>query len=132
MVKRTLNILIIAVLAMNLMAAWALAMPFDCGMECCKASETTAVGIPNFEAPSCCNISDTTCAFEVGDYDEIFDEVVCRTNAATNFNSGSVYLDADVTDSLTDSPIHPIAVFTLANGPPSETPLFLANAAFLC
>ena len=78
MVKKTFHIMIVAVLALNLMGALAFASALDCGMACCKTDEWSDT--PSFEAPSCCQMSDVTCGFETGQYEEIFDAAICCYN----------------------------------------------------
>ena len=128
MLKRTFHILVIAVLALNLMGAWAFASAFDCGMECCKPGEWA--GTTSYEAPSCCQVDDVTCGFETGRYEEIFDTAICCFNSADSHK-----LTADsLVASVAHAPTHPRShAYTLLNDPsPQSTPLYLSNASFLC
>jgi hypothetical protein len=68
MIRRVLHILVIAVLALNLMGAWAFASALDCGMACCEPGDWA--GTTSFEASSCCQMNDVTCGFETGKYEE--------------------------------------------------------------
>ena len=131
MIRRTLHILVIAILALNLMGAWAFAAAFDCGMACCEPSETAQAGIPTFEAPSCCAMDDVTCDFETGQYEELFDTAICCYNSASSNDDTSYELvTADALHAPTQ--LRTYAHTLLKEPPPQTTPLYLSNASFLC
>ena len=132
MIRRTFHILVIAVLALNLMGAWAFASILDCGMECCKPGEWAASGVASYEAPSCCDYDGVQCGFEAGQVDELFDEAVCCFNsAASNQLTAVAITSADGAYALTDLRTHGRTLYDL-HPPPLETPLYLSNATFLC
>jgi len=128
MYKRVFHILIIAVLALNLMGAWAFASAFDCGMECCKPGEWA--GTISIEASSCCQMSDVTCGYETGQYEDLFDEAIC-CHSSVNKVSGE--WDLNISSSLlSPSPtlrFPPSERFTAS---PQTTPIYLSNATLLC
>ena len=63
MIRKIFHILVIAVLALNLMGAWAFASILDCGMECCKPGELASTGVDYYDAPSCCDYDGVQCGF---------------------------------------------------------------------
>jgi hypothetical protein len=130
MIRKALHILVIAILALNLMGAWAFASAFDCGMACCQPSETAEAGIPTIEAASCCQMSDVTCGFETGQYEELFDTAICCFTGSADQDQASADLIADKVN--TDTPTPRYTVTVLSTGPPQTTPVYLSNAAFLC
>lgn len=132
MIRKTTNILLIAVLALNLMGAWATAMPLNCGMECCRPTEAVLSDAPMIEAPGCCDRSGVTCTFESGQYEELFDDVLCCISSGFKVNQASIPLGANVDGDVGASQPPRFTIPVHVNGPPSETPLFLTNAAFLC
>jgi len=129
MLKKTLHILVIAILALNLMGALAFASAFDCGMECCKPGDWA--GTTSYEAPSCCQMSDVTCGFEAGQYEELLDTAICCYNSTSSADNASYEL---LTSGALDIPTH---VRTYAHTfpeviSPNSTPVYLSNASFLC
>jgi hypothetical protein len=130
LIRRTFHILVIAVLALNLMGAWAFASLTDCGMECCKPGEWAASGVASYEAPSCCDYDGVTCGFEAGAVDELFDEAICCFTGAQKVSSGFVLVSS--ASIFSPSPTLPVAPSARSAPPPLETPLYLSNAAFLC
>jgi hypothetical protein len=131
MIKKTLHILVITILALNLMGAWAFASAFDCGMECCQPSETAQAGIPTYEAPSCCAMDDITCDFETGQYQELFDTAICcHTTTSSVDDTSYELLAAGVLDTPTHIRTYALT-FQKTSSPPS-TPVYLSNASFLC
>jgi hypothetical protein len=132
MIRRTFHILVIAVLALNLMGAWALASITDCGMECCKPSELAGTGVDYYDAPSCCDYDGVQCGFEAGQVDELFDEAVCCFNSATSNQLSAVAITSSGDAyALTEPRTYGRTLYDLTP-PPLETPLYLSNAAFLC
>ena len=131
MIRKALHILVIAILALNLMGAWAFASALDCGMGCCEQSETARSGIPTFEAPSCCAFDGVTCGFETGQYEELFDEAICCYNSASaNDDVSYEFLTAGALNPPTHPRTHASAF--LEAPPPQTTPIYLSNAVFLC
>lgn len=130
MIRKTLHILVIAILALNLMGAWAFASALDCGMGCCEQSETAQSGIATFEAPSCCAFDGVTCGFETGQYEELFDTAICCHTGSAHQDQASADLVADKVD--TDTPTHRYSVTALSTAPPQDTPIYLSNASLLC
>ena len=132
MMRKTFHILVIAVLALNLMGAWAFASILDCGMECCKPSELAGTGVDYYDAPSCCDYDGVQCGFEAGTVDELFDEAVCCFSSADSnkLTADSVVSSVDGSVPDTPTPRHTVTLFS--TGPPLETPLYLSNASFLC
>jgi hypothetical protein len=128
MIKRVLHILVIAILALNLMGAWAFASALDCGMACCEPGDWA--GTTSFEASSCCQMNDVTCSFETGQYQELFDTAICCFTGSAHPDQASADLVADKVN--TDTPIPPYSVTVLSTGPPQSTPVYLSNAVFLC
>ena len=129
MIKKVLHILVISILALNLMGAWAFAAAFDCGMECCKPGDWA--GTTSYEAPSCCQMTDVTCGFETGQYQELFDTVVCCFNTTSSVDDNSYELLTS--DALYAHTYKRTYAYTLLKeNPPQETPLYLSNASFLC
>jgi hypothetical protein len=128
MMKKTFHILVIAILALNLMGAWAFASAFDCGMACCEPGDWA--GTTSFEAPSCCAIVGVTCGFEAGQYEELFDEAICCYAGSARQDQGPADLVADKVN--TDTPTPRYTVTVLSTGPPHSTPVYLSNAVFLC
>jgi hypothetical protein len=126
--KRFLHTLIISVLALNLMGAWAFASLLDCGMVCCQSGDRA--GVVSYEAPSCCEMGDITCGFETGRYDELFDTAICCHSGVQKI--------AGEWDRTVDSGIFfpsPTLRFppSEVNTPPPKTaPVYLTNASFLC
>ena len=131
MTRKIFHILVITILALNLMGAWAFASILDCSMGCCEPSETAQAGIPTYEAPSCCDIAGVTCGFEAGAVDELFDEALCCFNSAYSKQMTAVTIQAaDSINGITELRTHG---HTLRSAPPPlETPLYLSNATFLC
>ena len=128
MIKKTFHILIISVLALNLMGAWAFASSLDCGMECCQPGDWA--GTTSFEAPSCCQMSDVTCGFETGQYKELFDTAICCfTGSASQDQSSSDIVAVEVN---TDTPTPRYSVTAFSVPPPQTTPVYLSNATLLC
>jgi hypothetical protein len=131
MIRKTFHILIIAILALNLMGAWAFASLLDCGMGCCESSETAQSGIPTFEAPSCCAVDGVTCGFETGQYEELFDKAICCYNSTSSTDDSSYeLLTAVALNTPTNSPTYTHTFHS--NGPPQSTSIYLSNAVFLC
>jgi hypothetical protein len=128
MIRRTLHILVIAVLALNLMGAWAFASALDCGMECCQPGDWA--GTTSFEASSCCQMNDVTCGFETGQYQELFDTAICCFTGSAHQDLASADLVADKVDS--DTPTLRYTVTALSTASPQSTPVYLSNAVFLC
>ncbi|MDF1536790.1 MAG: hypothetical protein P1S46_09900 [bacterium] len=132
MYRKSLHILVIAVLALNLMGAWAFASITDCGMDCCMPGEWAAGGTASYEAPSCCDISGVTCGFEAGAADELFDEAICCFNSAGSHQLSAVTV-ASTEDAFVDTDLRTHArTLHVAQPPPPEAPLYLSNATFLC
>ena len=128
MIRKTLHILVIAILALNLMGAWAFASALDCGMSCCEQGDWA--GTTSFEASSCCQLSDVTCGFETGQYPELFDKAICCFTGSAHQDQASADLVADKVN--TDTLIPRYTVTVLSTGPPQSIPLYLSNAIFLC
>jgi hypothetical protein len=128
MLKKTLHILVIAILALNLMGAWAFASAFDCGMECCQQGDWA--GTTSFEAPSCCGLNDVTCSFEAGAVDELFDEAICCFTGVQKISSGFALISSS--SIFSPSPTLPLATSARSAPLPQSTPLYLSNAVFLC
>ena len=129
MIRRTLHILVIAILALNLMGAWAFASAFDCGMECCQQGDWA--GTTSFEARSCCGLDDVTCGFETGQYQELFETAICCFNTTSSVDDTSYeLLTSDTPNAHTHTRTH--AYTLLKEHPPQSTPLYLSNASFLC
>ncbi len=130
MIRKALHILVIAILALNLMGAWAFASALDCGMGCCEQSETARSGIPTFEAPSCCAVDGVTCGFETGQYEELFDTAIC---CFTGVDKVSAEWDLNVASSLiSPSPTLRFPPSEVSAVPTPSTPVYLSNAVFLC
>ena len=130
MIRKALHILVIAILALNLMGAWAFASALDCGMGCCEQSETAQSGIPTFEAPSCCAFDGVTCGFETGQYQELFDTAIC---CFTGVDKVSAEWDLNVASNFSShSPTLRFSPSERSTGPPQTTPIYLSNAIFLC
>ena len=128
MIRKTLHILVIGILALNLMGAWAFASAFDCGMECCKPGEWS--GTTSIEAPSCCQMSDVTCGFEAGTYQELFDSAICCHSSVQKIAGG---WDLTTTSSiLSPSPALRFLPSEVNKPLPTATPAYLSNASFLC
>ena len=129
MIKRFLHILIIVVLALNLMGAWAFASAFDCGMECCELGDWP--GTVSYEAPSCCAMDEVTCGFETGQYEELFDTAICCFNSADSrqLTADGVSPTAAI---IADTPTTPYSGTVLSIPPPPAPPLYLSNETFLC
>ena len=131
MTRKIFHILVIAILALNLMGAWAYASLLDCDMDCCKLGEWAASGVTSFEAPSCCDFAGVTCGFEAGQVDELFDEALCCFNVTSSNDQTAVVLPAaDEINAHTH--LRTLARTYHSTGPPLETPLYLSNATFLC
>jgi hypothetical protein len=130
MIQKTLKILLVLMLAMNLVGAWAFAMPYDCGMACCETSDLASEGIPTYEAPSCCQTASTTCSFETGQYDEFFDEVVC-CYTTSNVDEGSQILSIIKSNEILVSENFPV-IEVRTTGPPHAAPIYISNLALLC
>lgn len=130
MLKKTIHILFITVLAFNFMGAWALAMPTDCGMECCQASELATAGVPVIEYPGCCSTSETTCTFQAGDYQEIFDKALCCHNGG--HSAYGMAAAAGLPTGHTEPSLGASCAAWNDTGPPSAIPLYLNNASLLC
>lgn len=129
MIRRTLHILVIAILALNLMGAWAFASAFDCGMECCQQGDWG--GTTSFEAPSCCGLNDVTCSFEAGAVDELFDEAICCfTGSPDQSQTFTALINAVGSNPDTPTPRYSVTAFSVP--PPQSTPLYLSNASLLC
>lgn len=128
MIKRVLHIIVIAILALNLMGAWAFASALDCGMACCEPGDWA--GTTSFEASSCCQMDDVTCSFETGQYEELFDTAICCFTVSANPDHASADLVADKVNTDTPTPLYQVTV--LSTGPPQSTPVYLSNAVFLC
>ena len=129
MLKKTFHILVIAILALNLMGAWAFASAFDCGMECCQQGDWA--GTTSFEAPSCCGLDDVTCGFETGQYQELFETAICCHNRTSSVDDTSYEaLTSDAPTAHTHTRTY--AYTLLKEHPPQDTPLYLSNASFLC
>jgi len=129
MLKKTFNILVIVILALNLMGALAFASAFDCGMACCEPGDWA--GTTSFEASSCCQMNDVTCGFETGQYQELFDTAICCYNSTSSADNASYEL---LTSGALDTPTH-IRTYTrtfLEVISPKSTPVYLSNASFLC
>ena len=129
MFKKSLHILIISVLALNLMGAWAFASAFDCGMECCRPADHS--GTVSYEAPSCCEMGDVTCGFETGQYEELFDTVICCHNGSAHksqVSNANVIVSGNIPD--TPIPRYSDTVFSLPSH--QSPPVYLSNAVFLC
>ena len=131
MIRKGFHILVIAVLALNLMGAWAFASILDCGMECCKPNELASTGVDYYDAPSCCDYDGVQCGFEAGQVAELFDEAVCCFSSADSkqLTAVSLTITGEV-NSPTDVRTHARTFYD--TGPPLETPLYLSNATFLC
>jgi hypothetical protein len=128
MIKKSFHILVIAILALNLMGAWAFASAFDCGMECCKPGDWA--GTISYEAPSCCQMTDVTCGFEAGQYEELFDTAICCHSGLQKIGEE---WDLNASWSIfSPSPALPLPPSEGSTGPPQSTPVYLSNAAFLC
>jgi len=128
MMRKVFHILVIAILALNLMGAWAFASALDCGMACCEPGDWA--GTTSFEASSCCQLSDVTCGFETGQYQELFDTAICCFTGSADQDQASADLIADKVN--TDTPTPRYTVTVLSTGPPQSTPVYLSNASFLC
>ena len=130
MIRKALHISVIAILALNLMGVWAFAGAFDCGMECCRVSETAKAGIPTFESPSCCSIDDVTCGFEAAGYDELFDEVLC-CHSPSSSASIDLFLadDLSVAESGENLP-GPTTLVDLQQAQPP--PIYIQNLSLIC
>lgn len=129
MLKRIFHILIIAILALNLMGAWAFASAIDCGMACCKPGDWA--GTTSYEAPSCCQMSDLTCGFETGQYEELFDTAICCYNSTSSIDDPSNVL---LTAAALYAPTHPRTHSRtfLEEHPPQSKPVYLSNVSLLC
>ena len=120
--------LVIAVLALNLMGVWAFAASLECGMECCESSDQAdAISL---KAPSCCQLSEVTCNFEPGQYQELFDKAICCHNSAQKI-SGEWGLVVSL-GIFSPSPTLLFSPFERTTGPPHKTPVYLSQATFLC
>ena len=128
MIRKTLHILVIAILALNLMGAWAFASAFDCGMECCQPGDWG--GTTSFEAPSCCGLDDVTCDFETGQYQELFETAICCHTGNTYSQAAAALITAGKISPDTPTPRYTDTGFL--TGPPQSTPLYLSNASLLC
>jgi hypothetical protein len=129
MLKKTFHILVIAILALNLMGAWAFASALDCGMECCKPGDWA--GTASFETPSCCQMSDVTCGFETGKYEELFDTAICCFTGSADKSQAFTALTSAI-GSNPDTPTPRYAVTTFSVPLPQAIPVYLSNASFLC
>lgn len=128
MLKKTFHILVIVILGLNLMGAWAFANAMDCGMECCKPGEWA--GTTSYEAPSCCQMSDITCGFESGQYEELFDTAICCHNSYQKVTGdGGLY---GFSSFFSPSPILRFPPSEADAPPPQATSIYISNAAFLC
>jgi hypothetical protein len=114
------------------MGAWALASIADCGMDCCKPNEWASSGAPSYEAPSCCDTADTTCGFEAGTVEELFDEVVCCFNSAGGYHLSITTINASADDFVDVDPRTHARTLHAPHSDLPDTPLYLSNAAFLC
>ena len=128
MTKKLFHIVVIAILALNLMGAWAFASAFDCGMECCQQGDWADT--TSFEAPSCCGLDDVTCGFETGQYQELFETAICFHTGAQKVSSGFVLISSS--SIFSPSPTLPLAPSARSAPLPQSTPLYLSNAVFLC
>ena len=130
MIRKVLHIFVIAILALNLMGAWAFASALDCGMECCEQSETAQSGIPTYEAPSCCALNNVTCGVESSQYEELFDTAIC---CYTGADKVSAEWDLNVFSGIfSPSLTLPFPYSERSTSPPKSTPLYLSNASLLC
>lgn len=129
MIRKSLHIAMMVVLAMNLTGAMALASLLDCGMACCKPGDW--VGTTSLEAPSCCQMSNVTCGFETGQYEELFDTAICCFTGSAHQNNVFTALVHEVGNNA-DTPIPRHTVTALSTGPPLSAPVYLSNASLLC
>ena len=117
MIKKALHILVISVLALNLMGAWAFASAFDCGMECCQPGDWADT--TSYEAVSCCQMNDVTCGFETGQYEELFDTAICCfTGSADQSKTFTALVNA--VSSYPDTPTLRYSVTAFSVLPPSK------------
>jgi hypothetical protein len=130
MTKRIFNLLIISVLALNLMGAWAFAASFDCGMECCQVSDTARAGIPTLESPSCCQTSGVTCGYQAGHYEELFDEVLCCHSGVQKVSGEEIRAVHALLMSPSPAPTARLAESSIVKTP--STPLYINNLALIC
>ena len=130
MIRRSFNILLIAVLALNLMGAWAFASSLDCGMECCEISDTAKAGIPTIESPGCCQTAGVTCGFETGQYKEFFNDVLCCYTGVQKVSDGWDLAVSSPLFSPSTAPLFPTS--ESYTGPPPNTPLYIHNLTLIC
>ena len=130
MLKRTLHIIVAAVLVLNLTGAIALSFAGDCGMECCRPAEGTMTGAASLEAPSCCSANDVTCSFEGHRYQELFDEALC-CHTDTRKVSGDWRMNV-ASDLLPSVPVLLFSLSVHSTGSPPSVPVYLSNATLIC
>lgn len=128
MLKKILNILIVAIIALNLAGGWVFASSLDCGMECCDNGGQADTS--SFEASSCCHLSDVTCGSGTGHHQELFDKAICHhagTQKAPN------KWGPDPTSLIfTNSPALRYPTFRGSPGLTRTLPVYLSNASLIC